>query len=119
MEDAEEEFSLLVQKICFFGHTHLPGGFQKDININHTDVVYADFSGKISIEIEDNFKYLINVGSVGQPRDGFPFACAGIYDTEKSIFNLYRIEYSVEETRKKIIDRGLPSVLARRIIQAI
>lgn len=118
-EDAEEEFCLLNQKVCFVGHTHVPGGFQKNASLNRTDVIYTDFSGKMDIEIQDGFKYLINVGSVGQPRDGFPFACASIYDTGKNVFSLHRIEYPAEDTRKKIIERGLPSVLARRIMQGI
>jgi predicted phosphodiesterase len=118
-EDAEEEFSLLTQKICFFGHTHIPGGFKKDIGLDRTETIYPDFSGKMKIEIQDGFKYLINVGSVGQPRDGLPFACASIYETDKKVFTLHRIEYPVEITRRKIIEGGLPSVLARRIIQGI
>jgi len=118
-EDAAEEFRLLVQNICFSGHTHIPGGFRQDVNLGSVDVISPDFSGKMDMEIRGDFKYFINVGSVGQPRDGFPFACASIYDTEKKNFSLYRIEYPVETTRKKIIERGLPSVLARRIIQGI
>jgi len=73
----------------------------------------------MEIERKQGYKYIINVGSTGQPRDGFPFACAAIYDTEKSLFALYRIEYPAEITRKKIIEKGLPSILARRVVQGI
>ncbi|MBN1445068.1 MAG: metallophosphoesterase family protein [Candidatus Omnitrophica bacterium] len=117
-EDACEEFGVLDKKICFFGHTHMPGGFRKKAD-GAVEVIRTDFSGRLEIGIEDGFSYLINVGSVGQPRDGFPFACAAIYDTGKNIVNLHRIEYPLEITRKKIIERGLPSVLARRIVQGI
>lgn len=118
-EDAGEELRLMAQGICFSGHTHIPGGFRMDMNLGKVDVICPDFSGKMSMEIKDGFRYFINVGSVGQPRDGFPFACVSVYDTAKKNFALDRIEYPVEVTRKKIIERGLPSVLARRIVQGI
>jgi hypothetical protein len=56
---------------------------------------------------------------VGQPRDGFPFACAAIYDTDKEIFTLDRINYPADITKKKIIDKGLPSSLGERIFKGI
>ncbi|MCX8082966.1 MAG: metallophosphatase family protein [bacterium] len=116
-KDTKDEFQLLDKKICFIGHTHIPAGYRK--KEDRIDVIHPDFSGKMEIDIEDGYKYIINVGSTGQPRDGFPFACASIYDTEKHLFTLYRIEYPAEITRKKILDRGLPSVLARRVVQGI
>ncbi len=118
IEDACTEFGLLDKKICFFGHTHMPGGFRKKPDGN-TEIIRTDFSGRLEVRIEDGFSYLINVGSAGQPRDGFPFSCAAIYDNEKNTVVLHRIEYPLEITRKKIIERGLPSVLARRIVQGI
>lgn len=118
-KDVADEFFLLDKKICFIGHTHIPAGYRKKKEGDKIEVIHPDFSGKMEIEIEPGYKYIINVGSTGQPRDGFPFACASVYDTEKNIFTLYRIEYPVEVTRKKILDRGLPSILARRIIQGI
>jgi predicted phosphodiesterase len=118
IEDACTEFGILDKKICFFGHTHMPGGFRKKTD-GSAEVIRPDFSGRLEVDIEEGCSYLINVGSAGQPRDGFPFACAAIYDTEKNTVVLHRIEYPLEITRKKIIERGLPSVLARRIIQAI
>ena len=118
-EDADEEFSIMDKKICFFGHTHMPGGFRKNIGGGQTEIIYTDFSGRLDIKTEEGYRYLINVGSTGQPRDGFPFACVSVYDTETNVLNLHRIEYPLEITRKKIIERGLPSVLARRIAQGI
>jgi len=118
-KDAEEEFSFLEDKICFIGHTHAPGGFRHEIITGKTEVIFPDFSGCMKIKTEENYRYIINAGSVGQPRDGFPFACVVIYDTEEKSVNLSRIEYRLEATRKKIIESGLPSVLAKRIMQAI
>jgi predicted phosphodiesterase len=107
--DAEEEFKLLDKKICFVGHTHIPGGFRKNIRTEKVEKILTDFSGKLNLKIEEEFKYIINVGSVGFPRDGFPFPCLSIYDTEKKEFKLERIEYNYEETIKKIIEKNLPS----------
>jgi predicted phosphodiesterase len=109
LSDAEEEFKLLEKKICFIGHTHIPGGFKKDIKTGKIEKILTDFSGKINIKIEEGFKYIINLGSVGFPRDGFPFPCVSIYDTEKKEFKLDRIEYNYELTIKKIIEKNLPS----------
>jgi len=107
--DTEEEFEKLEKKICFIGHTHIPVIFKKDIETGKIEKVLPDFSGKIELDIEENFKYIINLGSTGFPRDGFPFPCISIYDTERKNFKLYRIEYNIETTLKKVIEKGLPS----------
>ncbi len=109
IEDAEEEFKLLDKKICFIAHTHIPGGFKKNIKTGKIEKIFTDFSGKLNLKIEDDFKYIINVGSVGFPRDGFPFSCVSIYDTDIKEFKLERIEYNYETTIKKIIEKNLPS----------
>lgn len=118
-EDCIEEFTLLNKKVCFIGHTHIPGGFRKKGGEEKIEQLYCDFSGKLEVSLENNYFYIINVGSVGQPRDGFPFSCVSIYDTEIKKFNLYRIEYPCEITAKKIIEKKLPSTLAERIKRGI
>lgn len=118
-KDVKEEFPLLDKQVCFIGHTHIPAGYKQKREGDRIEIIPPDFSGKMEIEIMPDYRYIINVGSTGQPRDGFPFACVSIYDTEKGAFTLYRIEYPVEETRKKIIEKGLPSILARRVVQGI
>jgi diadenosine tetraphosphatase ApaH/serine/threonine PP2A family protein phosphatase len=60
-------------------------------------------------------KAIVNVGSVGQPRDGNPDAAYAIYDTEKRLVYLHRVPYNVEETSRKILAAGLPSILAERL----
>ncbi|MFN4227067.1 MAG: metallophosphoesterase family protein [Candidatus Ratteibacteria bacterium] len=107
--DTEDEFKNLEKRICFVGHTHIPVIFRKNIETEKIEKIPADFSGKMEIEIKENFKYIINVGSVGLPRDGLPFSCVSIYDTSKKIFKLERIEYEIEKTIKKILEKGLPS----------
>ncbi|MCM8804165.1 MAG: metallophosphatase family protein [Candidatus Omnitrophica bacterium] len=109
IKDAEEEFKIFDKKICFVGHTHIPGGFKKNIENGKIEKIMTDFSGKMELKIEKSFIYIINVGSAGLPRDGLPFLCISIYDTDKKIFKLDRIEYDIEVTLKKIIEKGLPS----------
>ena len=60
-------------------------------------------------------KYLVNPGSVGQPRDGDPRAAYAIVDADKRRVELFRLPYPVEETQAKVIKAGLPEVLAQRL----
>lgn len=103
-------FELLQSNICFVGHTHVPVVFVRngEGNIHFEDVQ------KIKI-IPEN-KYVINVGSVGQPRDSVPEATYCIWDTEKREVEIKRIAYDVFLARQKIIDKGLPEFLGNRLL---
>ena len=68
-----------------------------------------------SFSLRDEYRYIINVGSVGQPRDGDPRAAYGIFDAAQKSFILKRIAYGFEDTQKKIIEAGLPHSLASRL----
>ena len=70
---------------------------------------------KIVLEV-DKERYIVNVGSVGQPRDGNPDACYALYDDEDSSIMLYRVDYDKEHAAEKILRAGLPPVLAERIL---
>ena len=107
---AWETFKILKTDVCFVGHTHTPGMFIKD-NDEHLQYREDDF-----IEIKNGFKYIINVGSVGQPRDGNPQAAYCIYDTDKKEIRIKRIDYNIELTRKKIMAAGLSRSLADRLL---
>ncbi|MCK9265832.1 metallophosphatase family protein [bacterium] len=119
IKSVSEEFSILQQNICFVGHTHLPGGFKQSISDGKIETILPTFSGTLEVDIKQDYKYIINTGSVGQPRDGLPFACVGIHDLEEQTIVLHRITYPLKTTRDKIIKRGLPSILAKRIMQGI
>jgi len=107
---AWETFRLLETNICFVGHSHVAGMFIKD---KDDRISYREDN---SIDIEKEKKYIINVGSVGQPRDGNTKACYSIYDTDKKEIQIKRISYDVQTTRKKIIDAGLPRFLGDRLV---
>ena len=93
--------------LCLFGHTHTPLAFDK------TDEIEGGLYE--SLQILPNHKYLINVGSVGQPRDRDPRAAFAIYDVEASAVSLHRVEYDIEESQRKILAAGLPERLAERL----
>ena len=61
--------------------------------------------------------YLINPGSVGQPRDGIALASFGILDTNRLVYSNLRVAYGVQETQRKILQAGLPPELARRLAE--
>ncbi|MDD2752602.1 MAG: metallophosphoesterase family protein, partial [Candidatus Omnitrophica bacterium] len=107
---AQQSFSILHKEVCFVGHTHFPGIFIMD---SREKLEYRKDS---SIAIKKGNKYIINVGSVGQPRDGNPASSYGIFDSEKKTFELKRVAYDSKETREKIYAQGLPVFLADRLL---
>ena len=112
-ETASFIFSKFDFKIYFVGHSHLAGCFS--FNENNHQVDYINFSNGGNIEISKNKRYIINCGSVGQPRDGNPKASYGIYDQKYGIVNIYRVSYPINLTKDKIINAGLPRSLADRL----
>ena len=106
-------FSKFNFKICFVGHSHLAGCFS--FNENNNQIDYMNFSNGGYIEIHKNKRYIINCGSVGQPRDGNPQASYGVYDLRHGVVKIYRVSYPVHLTQDKIINAGLPSILAERL----
>lgn len=107
---AGKTFALLKTNICFVGHTHVAEIFIKD---RDGRIYYQENN---AIDIKEGNKYIINVGSVGQPRDGNPQAAYCIYDTDAKIAQMKRIDYDVQTARKKIIARGLPRFLGERLL---
>lgn len=105
--DAMASFHYQFTSVCFFGHTHAPRFYVKD------DGVHLQMGN--SIRFEDGKKYFINVGSVGQPRDGNWKAAYTVYDVENRTATVRRLEYDIKKTQKKIIDAGLPEMLANRL----
>ena len=107
--DAMSNFSYQFTQLCFHGHTHVPRVFMKSDKVRE---VPAE-----SIAIEAGAKYFINIGSVGQPRDGDPRPCYAIYDQENKVVVFRRVDYDIEKTQAKIIDAGLPPMLAERLAE--
>jgi len=93
--------------ICFFGHTHTPGIFAED-------GVYQ-VGDDSTFTVDPAKGYFVNVGSVGQPRDGDWRAAYGLYDTDEERYELVRLEYDIQAAQSAIIDAGLPPFLAERL----
>lgn len=105
--EAEANFNYQATTICFFGHTHVPLAFEK------ADGIRCGLYSKIRVTLGK--KYFINVGSVGQPRDGDPRAAYVIYDMVDNLIELRRLPYDFTVTQQKILDAGLPSRVAARL----
>lgn len=105
--DAYLSLQVLQKQVCFLGHSHVPITFLMSDSIKYT----LD----PEIKLEEGVKYLVNVGSVGQPRDDNPKAAFAIYDTDKSVVEIRRVEYDIESTISKIGNAGLPEVLGERL----
>ncbi|MFC1703722.1 metallophosphoesterase family protein [Candidatus Omnitrophota bacterium] len=110
--NAQDTFELLKKDVCFIGHSHVPGIFaQKDGAI--------DLSKEQQTALVKERKYIVNVGSVGQPRDGDPRASYCIYDSTNREVTIKRVEYNVEKTQEQITQAGLPAFLAHRLTKGI
>lgn len=107
--EAEANFSYQTTAVCFYGHTHVPLVFEK------CDDIRAGLYQRLKLEA--GRKYLVNVGSVGQPRDGDPRAAYVLYDLAGRTIELRRVPYDFRVTQQKILDHGLPHRLAFRLAQ--
>lgn len=98
--------------VTFIGHSHLTKVFALTED-DALDVVAPKF------RLKSGMKYIVTVGSVGQPRDYDPRACAGVYDTEKREFSYVRAEYDIDAQRQKIIDAGLAQNFGTRLLLGV
>jgi predicted phosphodiesterase len=105
--DAAASFSYQHTQVCFIGHTHSPKAYIRDGSVRSLALDV--------LSIQPAKKYLINVGSVGQPRDGDWRAAYCIFDTTTNEVHLRRIEYDIAGAQKAILDAGLPRKLAERL----
>jgi putative phosphoesterase len=102
MRAARENFGVFKARLCFIGHTHVP------VVIGEAGTVNQYTTGD---------RFIINVGSVGQPRDGNPQAAFGFYDSVTKEYRLERVPYDIQRTARAIREHGLPEFLAQRLFQ--
>lgn len=110
--DARRALDASERALCLFGHTHLP-------------VIFFEEGGQLSgiipedphheLRLQNGVRFLVNVGSVGQPRDGDPRAAYATYDSAGPALVLHRTPYPVEVAQRKIVAAGLPQTLANRL----
>ena len=110
--DAWEIFSGYTNPVTFFGHTHIPSLFWLEGRMLGVKALRGT-TGRIVLEPEG--RYLINPGSIGQPRDRDPRASYMTYDSERRVVRWYRIAYPIGEAQRRIRKAGLPNNLADRL----
>jgi predicted phosphodiesterase len=110
--DAWEVFSRYAGEVVFFGHTHVPSVFVARGSETRVALLRGT-SG--SLELEPEVRYLINPGSIGQPRDRDPRAAYMTYDSKRRVVRWHRVEYAIERAQQRILKAELPRLLAERI----
>jgi diadenosine tetraphosphatase ApaH/serine/threonine PP2A family protein phosphatase len=106
--EAREALRATTRPLIFIGHTHYPllhDGFARSVTL----------SAGAAVKVRAGERYIVNVGSVGQPRDGDPRAAYVIFDDVERAVRLFRVRYDVDTAARKILDAGLPEILADRI----
>jgi diadenosine tetraphosphatase ApaH/serine/threonine PP2A family protein phosphatase len=108
--DALEEFAAYPDALCFIGHSHYPGTFR--LGAGETLPTYDRAP---EIRMTPGARYLVNVPSVGQPRDGDPRAGYVLWDDGGGTLRHVRLEYDVQAARRRILEAGLPPFLGDRL----
>jgi diadenosine tetraphosphatase ApaH/serine/threonine PP2A family protein phosphatase len=110
---AEANFAYFDGVACFIGHSHLPLAFRREPGPPPTvEPVAVTYNTDVPL---DDRRFLINVGSVGQPRDGDPAARYLLLDTRERCYRRRRVPYDVPRAQQRIREAGLPEVLAHRL----
>lgn len=110
--DALRAMNAADRRLCLFGHTHVQVGYR--LSKEELSIVTPDDPRSSVVKLVDG-QYLINPGSVGQPRDGDPRAAYAIVDTDTNELDLLRVEYPVDRAQDRILEVGLPEILAQRL----
>lgn len=117
LRDAQDPLAYSSVALTFFGHTHIQGGFCKNSQKGILQPVYhsRDERDVCEIVLDPDTQYLINPGSVGQPRDSDWRAAFALFDTDSYKLTFYRIPYDVQRAQQRILEANLPQRLAQRL----
>jgi len=116
--DAIESLHSVEDQVTFFGHTHIPSRFAYRQTDGQIEVAVLE-GDELTLALEEDVRYMLNPGSVGQPRDRDPRAAYMIYDTDAEQVHLRRLEYPIEQAQERIRSAGLPDILADRLAVGI
>ena len=111
--EARESLRNQNTRVCFVGHSHVPAVYMQ--SSEGDDNIKVAFSPEVTAQTSGAHKVLMNVGSVGQPRDEDPRAAYAIFDTDTREASIRRVAYDVASAQQKILEAGLPEVLASRL----
>ena len=109
--DADPSLDAMQSVVCFIGHTHVP---KTMLRMRDDPLRTAHLLDDV-VDLADVHRALVNVGSVGQPRDDDPRAAYALFDSETERVSIRRVEYDVEREASRIRTAGLPDVLAQRL----
>jgi diadenosine tetraphosphatase ApaH/serine/threonine PP2A family protein phosphatase len=121
LRDAQESLLRTNFPLTFFGHTHIQGGFA--VVDGRWDTLRPLYNGtqeeseRWLLDLNNEAKYMINPGSVGQPRDGDPRAAFCVFDSDRYEITFYRVPYDIEKAQQQIIAARLPERLATRLAE--
>jgi diadenosine tetraphosphatase ApaH/serine/threonine PP2A family protein phosphatase len=113
--DAAQLVGYLETAISFFGHTHLQGGFAFYRRAVRRLAQVPAGEDRAELSLDRDQQWMVNPGSVGQPRDGDPRAAFAVFDDEQRLVTYHRVEYNLDEAMAKIRQAGLPELLALRL----
>jgi diadenosine tetraphosphatase ApaH/serine/threonine PP2A family protein phosphatase len=111
--DAVRAMESTSRPLCLFGHTHLPVMFWVKNNV--FEGAAPGGGAETIVTVEENVRYLVNPGSIGQPRDGDPRAAYAILDDAARELRLRRVVYPIDKAQRRILTAGLPASLANRL----
>jgi diadenosine tetraphosphatase ApaH/serine/threonine PP2A family protein phosphatase len=114
--DAAEALAASERPVCLFGHTHLPAAAAMGAD-RVLDVLFRGARDQLHLTFTDGRRYLVNPGSVGQPRDGDPRAAYAILDTTLGEIVIRRVAYAVERAYERVLAVGLPKALGQRLLR--
>lgn len=109
-QDGYDAFAAFQTRLCFVGHSHLPGVW----SIGSTGPEHQ--SGAVAVKMTPGRRYIVNVGSVGQPRDRDPRAAYAVWDRDNQLVKIRRVTYDLAGAREKILAAALPRFLADRLL---
>lgn len=123
---ATAELTAMPGRIGFIGHTHVPAIFraledgeaERVVPASWVETPAAD-AGEVTVRLEGPGRFLVNPGSVGQPRDRDPRAAGAAFDTADHVLILARIPYDVRAAQRRIVDRGMPAFEASRLAYGV
>jgi predicted phosphodiesterase len=107
-DEALASFAFLRTSVGYFGHSHVPVAFR--MGSDGIDILEST-----EVAVRNGYRYLVNPGSVGQPRDGDPRAAFAVQDTEAGLIRILRVPYDVERAQEKIRRAGLPEIISERL----
>jgi predicted phosphodiesterase len=113
LEDAKFNFNFFHTRVCFIGHTHIPGIILYNESTSEISIIKAN--AQLELNNYKDYRFIVNVGSIGQPRDRNSDSCYVVFDTDKMTIDFPRISYDIDTYQNKMRDIEMPEFLVNRV----